>query len=143
MEHVELRVEVPAGAAEVWTAITDWERQSEWMLGTHVHASGEIGLGQKIRAFTGIGPIGFWDDMTVTLWNPPVRCEVLHTGKVVKGVGIFEIQAVSPDSSVFIWAEDLEIPGGVIGLLGFRILRPMFLLGVKLSLRKFARTFGH
>ena len=33
----------------------------------------------------GAGPVGFWDTMIITRWEPPYRVDVLHTGAVVRG----------------------------------------------------------
>ena len=59
------------------------------MLGTSVWAvdSGE-GVNGRIAAFTGLFPksrkLGFIDCMTITKWEPPRVCDVLHTGKVAR-----------------------------------------------------------
>lgn len=139
MEHIELKVFVNAPSELVWNRITDWPAQSDWMLGTKVTGTGNS-VGGKISAFTGIGPIGFLDTMEITTWQPPVRCDVIHTGKVVKGTGSFQVEQLNSATCNFIWIEDLEIPLGVVGLLGFKILKPFFVLGVKKSLDKFAKS---
>lgn len=141
MEHVELSIEISASAEEVWRGITNWPAQSQWMLGTKVNgvdgAAQEVG--GRISAFTGIGPIGFLDTMTITRWEPPYRCDVDHTGKVVMGTGTFLIQALGESRCRFVWSEDLRIPLGKIGAIGFALLRPLFLGGVRASLKSFAR----
>lgn len=137
MQRIELEVQVNAPAAVVWNEITNWAAQSDWMLGTKVSGTGAE-VGGRIEAFTGIGKIGFLDTMEITLWQPPHRCDVLHTGKVVKGTGTFEVKEVNANASVFIWSEDLEIPLGLIGLLGFKLVKPFFAAGVQRSLNKFA-----
>ena len=40
---------VDAPAAAVWAAVVDWDRQSEWMLGTTVRSTinGGVGVGGK------------------------------------------------------------------------------------------------
>ena len=141
MEHIELTVAVNAPAQKVWDAITNWEAQSQWMLGTKVwpvDGDGK-GVGGKIEAFTGIWRIGFLDTMEITIWEAPARCDVLHTGRVVRGTGTFEVISVSPTSSNFVWSEDLDIPLGILGKVGFTLLRPGFVFGVRKSLEKFAR----
>jgi hypothetical protein len=139
MEHIELSVQIKAPAELVWNRITDWPSQSEWMLGTIVTGTANS-VGGKFKAFTGIGPIGFIDTMEITRWDPPFRCDVLHTGKVVKGTGSFQVEKIDSNTSKFIWIEDLVIPLGLIGLIGFKILRPFFVAGVKQSLNKFAKS---
>lgn len=138
MELIKLEVQVLAPAETVWAEITNWESQSEWMLGTKVFGSGAE-VGGKISAFTGIGKLGFLDTMEITAWQPPLRCDVIHTGKVVKGTGSFQVQPISETQSLFIWIEELEIPLGLIGLLGYKLLKPFFAGGVQYSLNKFAK----
>ena len=140
MEHIELEVLVQAPALQVWNAITNWQAQSDWMLGTKVWpVNGDgTGVGGQIEAFTGIWRIGFLDTMEITDWNPPTKCDVLHTGRVVRGTGTFEVVATSDSTSKFIWSEDLDLPLGVIGKVGFTIVKPGFIYGVRKSLEKFA-----
>ena len=40
---------------------------------------------------------------------------------------------------MFVWREDLELPLGALGRLGWPLVRPVFAYGVQLSLRRFAR----
>ena len=138
---LELRVPVQASAAEVWAAAVDWDAQGTWMLGTTVRgtAQGGVGVGGGIEAFTGIGPLGFLDRMVITRWEPPRRCSVQHTGRVVRGTGDFLVEEQGPSASVFVWREDLELPLGVLGRLGWPLVRPLFAAGVRRSLRRFAR----
>lgn len=140
MEHIELEVLVQAPALQVWNAITNWQAQSDWMLGTKVWpVNGDgTGVGGQIEAFTGIWRIGFLDTMEITAWNPPTKCDVLHTGRVVRGTGTFEVVATSDSTSKFIWSENLDLPLGVIGKVGFTIVKPGFIYGVRKSLEKFA-----
>jgi uncharacterized protein YndB with AHSA1/START domain len=140
MQHIELSVDILAPAEKVWSAITDWPSQDAWMMGTKVrpvNGDGQ-GLGGQIAAFTGIGKLGFLDTMTVTRWEPPQRCDVIHTGRVVKGTGTFIVESLGEHSCRFIWSEDLEIPLGPIGLVGFKLLKPAFVAGVRHSLQKFS-----
>ena len=136
-----LRVPVQAPAEEVWAGAVDWDAQGTWMLGTSVRGTAQdgVGVGGGIEAFTGVGPLGFLDTMVITAWDPPRRCEVRHTGRLVRGTGLFGVEAVTPGTSVFVWREDLELPLGVLGRLGWPLVRPLFAAGVRLSLRRFAR----
>jgi hypothetical protein len=139
--RIAVDVMVDAPPQLVWDAITDWPRQSEWMLGTTVRAtdSGGVGVGGGIEAFTGVGKAGFLDTMVITEWDPPRRCVVRHTGAVVKGLGIFEVVALPGNRSRFVWAEELDLPLGVLGRLGWPLVRPGFAWGVRRSLQKLAR----
>jgi hypothetical protein len=110
------------------------------MLGTKVWpVDGDgTGVGGKIEAFTGIWRIGFLDTMEITTWEPPRLCDVNHTGRVVRGTGTFEVVATSESTSKFIWSEDLDLPLGLLGKVGFFFVKPGFVYGVRKSLEKFA-----
>ena len=138
---LELRVPVQAPAAEVFAGATDWAGQSRWMLGTRVRGTARdgVGVGGGVEAFTGVGRLGFLDTMEITAWDPPRRCSVLHTGRVVRGTGDFLVEERGPAASVFVWREDLDLPLGALGRLGWPLVRPVFAAGVRLSLRRFAR----
>lgn len=137
---LQLTVDVPAEPQAVFDAMTDWARQHEWMLGTKVQArkADGRGVGGEIAAFTGIGPLGFWDTMTITRWEPPHLVEVDHTGHFVRGLGIFRVEP-SGAGSRFVWREELDLPLGRLGRLGWPLVKPLFAAGVAWSLRRFAR----
>jgi hypothetical protein len=138
---LELVVPVAAPAEQTWAAVTDWPTQGEWMLGTRVEATAQDGqgVGGALSAFTGIGRLGFLDTMTITAWEPPHRCDVLHTGRVVRGTGSFVVRVTGTASSELVWREDLDLPLGRVGWLGWQLVRPVFAAGVRVSLRRFAR----
>jgi uncharacterized protein YndB with AHSA1/START domain len=143
MQHIELFVDIKSSPEKVFDYLTDWPAQSEWIFATRVEIR-TPGLakevGGEIAAFTGFGPIGFWDYMTITKWEHPHIVDVIHTGRVVKGTGTMRVEKTSDTITRFYWAEDLQIPLGLIGKIGFGILKPIFLSGVQSSLNKFARN---
>ncbi|PRX44261.1 polyketide cyclase/dehydrase/lipid transport protein [Prauserella shujinwangii] len=141
MTDVVVSVDVAAPAGTTWLALTDWGRQREWMLGTEVRVVSGNGrsVGSRLEAFTGIGGIGVTDTMEITSWEPPVRCTVRHLGKIVRGTGAFHVQERGPQRSVFIWSEQLDLPLGVVGRLGWPLVKPAFVLGLRQSLQRFAR----
>lgn len=136
-----LRIPVAAPVTATWAAAVDWNGQGQWLLATRVRstAQGGVGVGGGAEAFTGLGPVGVLDTMEITLWDPPRRCHVRHTGRVVRGTGAFEVEERGPAASVFCWREDLELPLGALGRLGWPLVRPLFAWGLRLSLRRFAR----
>ena len=89
---------MPADAERVWQAVTDWSRQHEWIWATRVH--GGQGVGAAVTGRTGLGLVGFTDTMVITEWDPPRRCVVEHTGRLIRGAGIFEVRAGQPEFRV-------------------------------------------
>jgi uncharacterized protein YndB with AHSA1/START domain len=135
-----LTVDVDAPVQQTWDAAVDWAGQGEWMLATSVRATAQDGrgVGGKIEARSGYGPLSVLDTMEILEWDPPRRCHMLHTGRVVRGTGTFEVRPRG-SGSTFVWREDLDLPLGVLGRLGWPLVRPLFKAGVQLSLNRFAR----
>jgi Polyketide cyclase / dehydrase and lipid transport len=149
--HLRLEVDVPAPADRTWAAVTDWDRQGEWMLGTSVRATDQDGkgVGGGLRAVTGIGRVGVVDTMVITEWDPPRIARVRHTGRLVRGDAAFEVRTEpipeqpELEGSVFVWSEELDLPLGAVGRLGWRVVRPAFLWGLRRSLERFAAFVTH
>ncbi|MCU1622855.1 MAG: Polyketide cyclase [Frankiales bacterium] len=140
MAVLTLTVDVDAPVEATWRAAVDWESQGEWVLGTTVRATAHdgVGVGGGLEAFTGVGRIGFLDTMVITVWEPPHRCEVLHTGRVVRGTGVFAVEERPGGRSRFVWEEQLALPLGIVGRMGWPLVRPLFAAGVQRSLKRFA-----
>ncbi|MEI7655889.1 MAG: SRPBCC family protein [Actinomycetes bacterium] len=137
---VELSVDIDADADKVWAALVNWPSQGEWMLGTRVWVTKGDGAstGSQIAAFSGIGKLGFLDPMTITDWQPPHSCTVLHTGTLVRGTGTMSVKPRQGGGSTFTWQETLELPWGWVGRLGWALGERVFIIGVRKSLDKFA-----
>ena len=133
------RIALPVPPERAWRAVVDWPRQSQWMLATRVR--GGHGAGAQVVARTGIGPLGFTDAMVITHWEPPRRCVVAHTGRVIRGAGVFEVVPAGTGSELR-WTERLELPFATAGRWGWRVVRPLVQRGMDLSLRRFARLAG-
>ncbi|WP_369136851.1 SRPBCC family protein [Modestobacter versicolor] len=152
MPELTEQVDVDAPPEQVWAALVDWDRQGEWMLLTDVRAvdgDGQ-GVGGRLAAVTGVKlpagllggrRIGVLDTMLVTDWQSPRRVDVRHTGRVVRGTGTFEVRPRGATGSTFVWSEGLDLPLGVLGRLGWPLVRPVMAAGVRFSLRRFA-TFA-
>ncbi len=137
--EIVLEVDVAAPVERTWAAAADWDRQGEWMLGTRVRGTAQDGrgVGGGIRAVTGVGPLRVVDTMEITGWDPPHGAYVRHTGRLVRGTGAFEVRE-RPGGSTFVWSEQLDLPLGALGRVGFRLVRPAFVWGLRRSLRSFA-----
>ena len=144
MPELVEEIHIAAPPQQVWAALVDWDRQGEWMLLTDVRAGeqGGRGVGGRLAATTGLRlpgrrRVGVLDTMLITRWQPPNRVDVRHTGRVVRGTGVFEVRP-SGAGTLFVWTEDLDLPLGVLGRLAWPVVRPVTAIGVRLSLRRFA-----
>ena len=142
--ELSLSVAVKASQQKVFDKIVDWESQGQWMLGTKVSGTKNNGqgLGGEINAWTGFWKIGFNDPMVITQWIEPKIVDVKHIGRVVKGTGSMVVEKVDENNSRFIWSESINLPFGFIGKIGWIIIKPFFVSGIKFSLNKFALTFA-
>jgi carbon monoxide dehydrogenase subunit G len=135
--RVSAQVHVAADPHEVWRLMTDWSRQHEWIWATQVR--GGQGLGATVVGWTGVGPVGFTDTMVISEWDPPLRCVVRHTGRLVRGSGTFEVIPVGEEAD-FRWTEDLELPlPPAMGKMAGLVIRPVAEASLAASLRRFAR----
>ena len=137
---LSLTQRVNASQEKVFAEIVNWPSQSAWMLGTKVWVTKNdgVGVGGEFAAFTGIGKLGFIDPMQITKWNPPQEVSVAHLGKLVRGTGEMKVEKISENESDFIWSESLELPLGIIGFVGYKIIEPFFKIAIQKSLKKFA-----
>ena len=140
---LSLEVDVAAPARVVWDYVTDWPRQGEWIPMTRVEVVDPTrGIGGRVRAWTGLGPVGFWDPMTITAWDQrpdgSARCEVLHTGSVVRGEGEFAVTSRGADACTFGWREGLIVPAGPIGAVAWKVGGPLMRRVVGQSLNRLA-----
>lgn len=140
MAELSVSVDVDAPVEQVWGALTDWDRQGDWMLGTAVRTTLGPGrrVGDEMEATTGIGKVAFVDRMRITRWEPPHVCEVQHYGRVVRGSGTFTVRERGSGSTV-IWSERLDLPLGRLGRRAWPLVRPGARWGLRRSLRRFAR----
>ena len=149
LSHLELNIMIKKPIDLVWDRIVDWKSQSDWMLQTKVwseldqNQTIKNGKGLLIFAFTGLFPnlytkfkLGVLDTMEITNFKPPVLCEVDHIGRVIRGTGKFELSKVSGGTN-FKWQENLIAPSILLVM-----IKPVLLMGVWLSLRRFARQLS-
>ena len=137
--HIAMSLVIDAPIERVWASLADWESQGDWMLQTTVEVTSEIreGVGTKIAAFTGIGKVGVMDHMQVTKWEPPYICDVLHTGKIIKGTGRFQLSSIDSETTRFDWSEEILAPRAV-----FLLIAPGLYAGVRISLANLSRQLA-
>jgi hypothetical protein len=146
LSHLELNIKIDRPVKTVWDCLVDWKSQGDWMLQTKVWSELDQdrtiknGKGVLIFAFTGLFPnlypkirLGILDTMEITKFKPPVLCEVVHIGRIIRGTGKFELKK-SKNGTIFNWQEDL-----VAHPVFLLIMKPLLLIGVWLSLHRFAR----
>ncbi|MEV4383774.1 SRPBCC family protein [Streptosporangium sp. NPDC049644] len=138
--HISVSVDAHARPEQVFSVLTDWSRHDEWMVLTRARVTAGNGrsTGSRLAAFTGVGPLGFLDTMEITEWDPPRSVGVRHTGRPVRGTGVFRVLPREGGGSTIVWEEDLDLPFGAAGRLGWLAVRPLNAALFRLSLRRLA-----
>ncbi|MEU8385481.1 SRPBCC family protein [Streptosporangium sp. NPDC048865] len=138
--RISVSVDAHARPERVFSVLTDWPRHDEWMVLTRarVTAGDGHGAGSRLEAFTGVGPVGFLDTMEITGWDPPRSVAVRHTGRLVRGTGVFRVLPREGGGSTIVWEEELDVPFGAAGRLGWRMIRQPAAALLRLSLRRLA-----
>jgi len=143
--RVEASIELPIDPEMAFAAVVDLPSQEKWIIATRLYPiEGSVSIpqvGSRMAAFTGLGSIGFLDTMVVTEYDPPWRWVTQHEGDFVQGVGIFEIE-LTTGGCRFTWAEELDLPFGFVGRLGWPLVKPVARLGLMASLRRMANQLG-
>lgn len=87
---------LPGPPEVVWTLITDWEHQGDWMLEASdfvVTSEAREGVGVEAEATVRIAGIRTRDPIRVIAWEPPRLLGIQHLGWV-KGVGEVKLTAL-------------------------------------------------
>ncbi len=142
---LRITINLPCSQERAWAAIADWESQGNWMLQTKVWVTSQIreDVGTSISAFTGplykfypkFSSLGLLDTMVVTKWQPPEICDVVHTGKILKGTGSFVLSPINATSTKFNWSETIEC-----SRLKFLAIAPFLWVGVRISLARLSTS---
>lgn len=143
---MRLEIEVPVDAPRpvVWQVLTDWERQSEWMLdaeAVHVLTPDREGEGVTLRVPTSLLGVTVQDVMRVTRWEDERLLEVVHLGRIITGTGAFELQDdPRTGGTVLTWWEEIDPPLGAFGEWGAStFVRPVLERIFRRSLGNLAR----
>lgn len=142
---LRIKISLPCSQERAWQAIANWESQGDWMLQTKVWVTSDIreGVGTSISAFTGplykfypnFSQLGLLDTMVVTKWQPPAICDVVHTGKILKGSGSFLLTPISDSKTSFDWSETIEC-----SRIKFLLVGPFLWIGVRISLARLSTS---
>ncbi|MGK5445160.1 SRPBCC family protein [Micromonospora sp. URMC 105] len=131
-------VDAPAG--RVFAALTDWERQSDWIPFTTVRVvEGDGGEGTLVEAVTALGPAVLRDQMRVVRVDAPYEVGVVHCGKLLRGPGVLRCTPLARDRTQVVWHEWFHLPGGPAGRVAWPLLWPGSKASLTLALKRFAR----
>jgi uncharacterized protein YndB with AHSA1/START domain len=124
--RVESETLLPVAADLAWRALTDWERQAEWMRdadSVRVLTTHREGPGVRIAVKTRVLNVpAFTEVLDVTEWHPPERLVVAHRG-FVRGDGVWTLEP-APGGTRFRWVEILCLPVPLLGELALLVYRP-------------------
>lgn len=140
--RVETSVDVRTDPDTAFAALVDLPSQEKWIIATKLYPiDGDVSVpnvGSRLAAFTGVGSIGFLDTMTVTELAPPHRWITAKDGDLLRGVGIMQVDPLT-DGCRVTWANELELPFGVIGRIGWLLVKPLARVGLQASLHRLAK----
>src|SRR6266516_6847205 len=140
MVELSVSMEVRAPVDRVWAALTDWDRQGRWTLGTRVRGTVQDGrgFGGEIEAVTGIGRLRILDKMRVA----PLGAAARLPGDALRraGAGHRRVRRTrAPRRRHRGVVRTLDLPLRLLGRLGWPAIRPAVRWGLTRSLRRFAR----
>ena len=117
MARIEAVTHVEAPRRAVWDLLVEWERQPEWMVdarSVEVLTAARTGVGVAIRCPTNIVGFVVRDELSVTEWEEGRLLGMRHTGRVIHGVGAFELSD-TPYGTRLLWWEEAQVPLGAVG----------------------------
>jgi carbon monoxide dehydrogenase subunit G len=125
---IEVAETMPGPPELVWSLITDWEHQGDWMLEAsdfEVIGPRREGVGVEARATVRIAGIRTHDVVRVSMWEPPRLLVIDHLGWV-RGAGEIQLAPIVEGTRVR-WRETLFGPRrlGPVGRLGLRLAAPL------------------
>jgi carbon monoxide dehydrogenase subunit G len=131
---------LPGSPEVVWSLITDWEHQSDWMLEASdfvVVSEQREGVGVMAEATISIGGITTRDKVRVAAWDPPRHLAIQHMGWV-SGMGKIFLTPLGANRTHIYWREELDPPIGALGAMGMTAFRPLMARIFKRDLRVLA-----
>ena len=118
MARIEASTHVEASPQQVWDVLVDWEGQPRWMRDARqvrVTSPHRAGVDVVVVCATDIaGGLVVDDPMLVTEWDEPNVLGVRHLGRIIRGVGAFEL-AETAHGTALTWWEEVGVPLGALG----------------------------
>jgi carbon monoxide dehydrogenase subunit G len=125
--RVGREVVLPVPPAAAWAALTDWERQAEWMRDAdrvEVVSLQRAGLGTTVAVRTRVLHVPlFTERLEVVGWDPPRELRIAHRS-FVRGTGTWSLEPAGTGTR-FRWVEEISLPVPVLGELALRVYRPL------------------
>jgi uncharacterized protein YndB with AHSA1/START domain len=116
--RIEVDIHIAAPPEQLWAVLADWEAQPRWMADARsvtVLSPQRAGAGTVVRCMTDlIGGLVVTDDMVVTEWDPPRVLAIRHLGRIIRGVGAFELEPTAAGTR-FTWWEEIDSPFWALG----------------------------
>jgi uncharacterized protein YndB with AHSA1/START domain len=124
--RVEREVVLPVSPAAAWAALTEWERQAEWMRDAdrvEVVSRQRAGLGTTVAVRTRVLHVPlFTERLEVVGWDPPRELRIAHRS-FVRGTGTWSLEPAGTGTR-FRWVEEISLPVPVLGELALLVYRP-------------------
>jgi carbon monoxide dehydrogenase subunit G len=124
--RVEREVVLPAPPFAAWAALTDWERQAEWMRDAdrvEVVSAQREGVGTVLAVRTRVLHVPlFTERLEVVGWDPPRELRIAHRS-FIRGAGIWSLEPAGTGTR-FRWTEEIALPVPLLGELALRVYRP-------------------
>ena len=124
--RVGREVVLPVSPAAAWAALTDWERQAEWMRDAdrvEVVSPQRAGPGTTVAVRTRVLHVPlFTERLEVVGWDPPRELRIAHRS-FVRGTGTWSLEPAGTGTR-FRWVEEISLPVPLLGELALRAYRP-------------------
>ncbi|NNC79085.1 MAG: SRPBCC family protein [Acidimicrobiales bacterium] len=143
MVMIAVETELDAPPDVVWDDVRNLKSHTQWMHDAESiwFTSGQTsGVGTTFDCQTKVGPISLNDVMEITDWVEADRMGVRHSG-IVTGEGMFRLQPLGSDRTLFSWNEELEFPFWMGGPLRNPVGGFILKLIWKRNLQNLARRF--
>lgn len=117
MARIEVNTHIETPPERVWDVLVDWESQPTWMVDARtvtVLSPRRDGTGTVLRCRTDIAGLVVTDDMEISEWDEGRLLGVRHLGRLIRGVGAFQLEP-TPHGTRLTWWEEFDAPLGAVG----------------------------
>lgn len=145
MIHIVVRLKLRTNITRVWSRLTDWPANSEWIPATKVTVTKQtLGVGTEFVGITKIGPLTLPDPMRVIEFNPPMygqaSARVEKLGPTLVGEAGFDLRELGEGHTELVWFETVSTGWPRIEQLFGLPIRLVGWLAFRYALGRFAKT---